>query len=167
MSGALLKLRCCLPGRSFEEFYQHNAIFLEPITTLRDSFDRSPLLFWTIGLVASQTHPSHGFLYDQLYEIQNQLLSGILHSAIQSIEVVHALLLLCLWPVPNTHGHKDPSWNYVSLAISAAIQLHCHKPLPECSAVADWASFGDTRPRDLSIPTQSLTWLSCFDISTQ
>jgi hypothetical protein len=82
------------------------------------------------------------------------------------MEAVHALLLICLWPVPQQHHVDDPSWEHIGIAINAAMRFHCHKPLPESSPIRGWKGLGSVTANDLNVTTQHMTWLACFDIST-
>ena len=117
-------------------------------------------------LVAAQSHDRHSAIYDQVASAHDNLLSGIVHIAIQRVETVQALLLLCLWPVPKPRAAYDPSWNYIGLAIHAAAQLGCHDPLPATSAARDWMGFGSGAARDVEPSIQASTWLACFRIGT-
>lgn len=137
------------------------------MVSLTGLLEQSPLLFWTIVLVACQMHDSYSNLYEQIYTIHHEYLSHIVHSAVKSVEVIHALLLLCLWPVPNTRHLDDPAWSYIGIAINAAMQLQCHKPWQHDSTISHWRTMLTGSVRDSSIPTLSMTWLSCFDISTR
>lgn len=103
-------------------------MFLQPVTSLSDLLTRAALLFWTIILVASQGHDRFAAVYHEVATEHERLLSPILRKAIQRIETIHALLLLCLWPVPQCQYFHNPAWNYAGLAIHAAMQLHCHSP---------------------------------------
>lgn len=128
---------------------------------------QSPLLFWTILLVASERYEGHDDLYDQLYVAHNTLISEILHIAIQKLDVVHALLVLCLWPVPKMRNVYDPSWNYVGLAIQAATSLNCHYPVEPNNLLAHYKGAGDTSAADMKPSNQATTWLYCFTISAR
>ena len=151
---------------SFEEFFLPHAPFLEPVSSLSRLADRSPLLFWTIVMISCQLHQNYSTLYNVALIAQRQLLSQEVLSASQSIESVHALLLVCLWPVPQEHHYDDPSWEHIGLAINAALRFNCHNPLPQNNPIRGWKVLGGASANDLSITTQHKTWLACFNIST-
>jgi hypothetical protein len=109
-------------------------------------------------------HSKYADLYAAISAEHEILLSDIVHAAIQSMDVLHALLCLCLWPVPKLRQQSDPSWNYIGLAINAAMHLNCHLHSHEGSPFADWRGFGGFTMRDIDTDTKNLTWLYCFDI---
>jgi len=138
------------------------------VTSIQQLIDNSPILFWTILLVSSQWHPSLSYLYGSIAAPHENLLYPVLHSAIWSIEILHALLLLCSWPIPKIRGIFDPSWNYSGLATNAAMQMGMHKPLSRY----DWFQAGlpeVTRNEDPSVTSRKrvMAWLSCFNINIQ
>lgn len=119
---------------------------------------------WTILLVASERYEGHNDIYEQLYAAHDALVSEILHISIQKLEVAHALMILCLWPVPKLRNVYDPGWNYIGLAIQAATSLNCHHPLEAANPVAHYKGPGDTLAADLDPINQAMTWLYCYNI---
>lgn len=146
--------------------YHPYLIFLQPCPSLSDLLTRSPLLFWTIILVASQDHARFAAVYQNVATEHERLLSPILQRAIQQIETIHALLLLCLWPIPQSRHFYNPAWNYAGLAIHAAMQLNCHSPLGPVSATNGWKGLGHVAVSELSTEDQARTWLGCFWVGT-
>jgi hypothetical protein len=157
-----LLTECC----SFGMHYQPYLMFLQTCPSLSDLLTRSPLLFWTIIQVASQDHPRFASIYQKVVAEHEGLLSPILQRAIQQMETIHALLLLCLWPIPQSQHFHNPAWNYVGLAIHAAMQLNCHSPLGPDSETSGWKGLGHVGMSELSIADQARTWLGCFWIGT-
>ncbi|KAI1874040.1 uncharacterized protein JN550_002619 [Neoarthrinium moseri] len=152
--------------RHFERHYRVHAPFLQPIHSLTHLYLNFPLLFWTICLVASQHHPTHGSLYEQLYLPHRELLATISTTAIRTAEEVHALLLLCSWPIPRRRGSLDPGWDYVGIAVNACMRMGFHKPLSEPPGSLDTAN--SLRPsHHVELEIQNLTWLGCFSIGTE
>ncbi|KAI1259445.1 hypothetical protein F5Y18DRAFT_297246 [Xylariaceae sp. FL1019] len=152
--------------KHFEQHYYARAPFLQQIHSLASCASESPLLFWTILLIASQHHEDHGHLYGQLFFPHRDLLASLSNFALQSIQEIHALLLLCLWPIPKEKEVLTPTWSYINLVISAAIKLNVHNPLPQDLVSQGWAG-GARTPTPISLRTRRLTWLACFSISTQ
>ena len=87
--------------RHYGRYYYRQLPILANVESIAALHHSNALLFWTILLVSSQWHPTLSNLYLRLVEPHEALLATILHSAIQPIETVHALLILCLWPVPK------------------------------------------------------------------
>lgn len=151
---------------SFGLHYQPYAMFLEPLTSISDLHARSPLLFWTIILVASQDNDRFAAVYQDAAKEHKELLSPILQRAIQRVETIHALLLLCLWPIPQSRHFNNPAWNYVGLAIHAAMQLDCHNPVSPNSEIHGWTGLGLVAVGELNTIEQAKTWLGCFWVGT-
>lgn len=87
--------------RHYGQYYYRHLPILANVKSLPDLHASNALLFWTIVLVSSQWHPTLSDLYLKLVGPHEALLSTVLHIAIQPIETVQALLILCLWPVPK------------------------------------------------------------------
>ena len=125
-----------------------------------------PLLFWTLILVASERHAEYSNLYQQLFIPHRELLAPLSSTAVQSVEEIHAILLLCLWPIPKRQLLHDPAYNYIGIAASASLRLNLHKPTPQDHIIkvrANWPYSVEY----VSVKAQYLTWLACFSISTQ
>lgn len=96
-------------------------------------------------------------------EIEN-LLTPILWKAVQYIETIHALLLLCLWPIPQPKYFQNPAWNYIGLAINAAMQLQCHNLSQSDSALSEWIGFGLAAEGGATKKAKARTWLGCVEV---
>jgi hypothetical protein len=151
---------------SFGVHYRPHALFLQPVTSLLDLLSRSPLLFWTIILISSQDHEKFTRINHEVAAEHEELLSPLLRKAIQHIETIHALLLLCPWPVPQSQYFQNPAWNYAGLSIHAAMQLHCHSPLGFGTEQTEWPGFGLAAEGEVNTVDQARTWLGCFRVGT-
>ena len=116
--------------------------------------------------MASQDHAQFAAVYAEVAAEHEALLSPIIQRAIQQIETIHALLLLCLWPIPQSRHFYNPAWNYVGLVIHAAMQLDCHSPLSPVNETNGWNGLGHVGVSELSIIDQARTWLGCFWVGT-
>ncbi|KAJ5097412.1 hypothetical protein N7456_008133 [Penicillium angulare] len=95
-----------------------------------------------------------------------KLLAQILYKAIDHIKTIHALLLLCLWPIPQPQYLQNPAWNYIGLAINAAMQLHCHTLSEPDTEEGEWRGFAPTTDSKVTNETKSRTWLGCVKVGT-
>lgn len=163
---SIQSLYCINSTLSFGLHYYPYAIFLQPVTSLSDLLARSPLLFWTIVLIASREHDRYTAVYNEVAASHEELLSPILRKAIQRIETIHALLLLCLWPFPQSQYFHNPAWNYVGLAVHAAVQLQCNSPLPSDRRQNMWPGFGLVPESVVDEVDHAWTWLGCFQVGT-
>lgn len=124
----------------------------------------SPLLFWTIILVTSQRNDKSEGLHLQLCDPSENQASRIVLTSTQSVEVVQALLLLCLWPISRLKEQDNPSWNYLGLAQNAALQMNLHSPIAKEAITGGWKGWGEVANKSYSPEYMSSNWLSCFDV---
>ncbi|KAF5616759.1 transcription factor SEF1 [Fusarium tjaetaba] len=103
-----------------------------------------------------------------LRPIQHEtMLSAIFVCAPLTIEMMHALLCLCLWPVPKVRLWQDLSWGYIGLVVNSAMGLNCHLPSnPLLNAQLKRNSSRRAVP-NIDAAVRDTTWLACFDISTR
>lgn len=118
-------------------------------------------------MIACRAHEQFTPLFDQVVHEHETALSEIFQVAIQRVEPLHALLLLCLWPIPQTRLMYDPSWNFVGLVTNAAMQLNFHNPVAPGSEAIHWKGFSDTLGSEITTELKALTWLGCFWIGIE
>lgn len=143
-----------------------HALFLRPVQSITRLINQSPLLFWTIMLVASHRFDDDG-IYDRLIEPLKSMLSRCLCTVITSIETIHVFLIHCLWPITEMGTLLDQSFHYVNLATATAIQMNCHRPLPENNIARNWKPWVKHPSRRFDIAVGDVTWLACFELSAR
>ena len=142
-----------------DNFYRHVPV-LEPCTSIRALYQSSTILFWTILLTSCQYCRPHIISYEELLPHQHKLLTSRLVGK-PSMELVHVLLLLGVFPPPLLHQHDDPCWSSCGTAVNMAMQLGFHRPD---------SSYEYFRPMDKVVTTAHFrrrTWLVCFIVSTR
>lgn len=90
-------------------------------------YSQSQLLFWTVMLTAclSDLEPS---LYIKLSSLIKQLaIETCWIRTPRSTHISQALLILCIWPLPNQKVLDDCSYRFVGLAKSLSYQLGLHR----------------------------------------
>ncbi|KAI7762965.1 hypothetical protein LZL87_013067 [Fusarium oxysporum] len=103
-----------------------------------------------------------------LRPIQHEaMLSGTYLRAPLTIEMMHALLCLCLWPVPKLRLWQDLSWGYIGLVVNSAMQLNCHLPSNPLLNAQLRRNASRRAVPDIDAAVRDTTWLACFDISTR
>lgn len=77
----------------------------------------------------------------------------------RSVEVVQALLLLCLWPFPFGSTLGDPSFVYCGLATQIGLQIGLHRP----TLSQEFSS----RPQVLEVDerVRQSTWVACYVVN--
>lgn len=153
---------------SFDSYYRPHAKFLRPIrTSLSEYSQSSPHLFWIIILCSSQMHAKHAHMYPSIVTEHEAMLSATFVCAPLAIEMMHALLCLCLWPVPKLRLWQDLSWGYIGLVVNSAMQLNCHLPSNPLLNTQLRRNASRRAVPDIDAAVRDTTWLACFDISTR
>lgn len=132
-------------------------LLLDPKTVI-DSYDKEPLLFWSILTIASKDSEKHAAMNTRLQILSRQLAADIILLGNRSIHLVQALLLLCVWSSPHGSMNKEPLSMYCALAISMARSLGLHRPQHPFAFFAAMSSELET------LEVRRSTWLSCFII---
>lgn len=100
-----------------------------PILRIRDPdecFDACPTLFWIIVYVASRRYPRDRSLFPLLVDHLGKDIWLMASSPAMNYEGVHALLILCNWPLPTVRFVTDPSPTFGAMALQSAMFLGCH-----------------------------------------
>jgi hypothetical protein len=142
---------------SYARFHHQHLPIVDTSVSLESIHMSSPLLFWTIAVVTCRHDPRYQDLYQTLTAPYEELLSTILVRSINSLKNIQAILLLCIWPFPVRHQHDEPSLNYCSMAVSAAMQMGLHRP-----GYSTEYKISDMTESDLD---KTITWMACVQIS--
>lgn len=96
-------------------------------TTASELYSQSQLLFWVVCLTACLSDPEPT-LYNQLSSLIKQLaIETCWIRTPRSTHISQALLILCMWPLPNQKVLDDCSYRFVGLAKSLGYQLGLHR----------------------------------------
>lgn len=90
-------------------------------------YSQSPMLFWTVMMIASQSEPTSD-LYVSLVDPIKRLMTEVCWlQTPRSSHIVQALILLSMWPLPNEKMLDDPSQRFITLANCLGLQLGMHR----------------------------------------
>ena len=117
-------------------------------------YERCPLLFWTICATASAEGPRMKF-----EEPVRTQIAQILDPCFSSVEVVQALLILCMWPFAFVSQKSDPSFIYGGIATQIALQIGLHRPAMDESLNSDQGSVNQEEE------IRATTWIACFIVN--
>jgi Fungal specific transcription factor domain len=123
-------------------------------TSPESVYDKCPLLFWVICAVASST--------TTMLELQpdiQAMVSQITVNPPRSVEVVQALLILCMWPFPFYSTLSDPSFLYCGIAMQIGLQIGLHRP----SMSHEFSSRKEVLEVDDHV--RRTTWIACFIVN--
>ncbi|KAI1026519.1 hypothetical protein LB503_013555 [Fusarium chuoi] len=152
----------------FDSYYRPHAKFLRPIrTSLSEYSQSSPHLFWTIILCSCHMHPKHAHMYSSIVTEHEAMLSATVLRAPLTIEMMHALLCLCLWPVPKLRLWQDLSWGYIGLVVNSAMQLNCHLPSNPLLNMHLRRNASRRAVPNIDAAVRDTTWLACFEMNTR
>lgn len=113
----------------------------------------SPILFWTILIISSRWHSDLSHIYDMILEDYRNLLAHTLLNAIEAIETIQAILLLCFWPLSVERQPDDPSWYYCGMITNAAMKMDIHQITGFDGTKSDFT--------EKQIRIRRLTWIAC------
>lgn len=151
---------------SFNTHYRRYIHFFQPAISAPNIFKRSPFLFWTMILISSRANEHHPEIHDELLPGFDKFLAPVCQRPIRQIETIHALLLLCLWPVPRPRTSKNPTQDYLSLARDTAMQLNCHQISAMDSAQSRLSGFRDRTAESAANEAKARTWLGYVYVDT-
>ncbi|KIW97452.1 uncharacterized protein Z519_01036 [Cladophialophora bantiana CBS 173.52] len=118
-------------------------------------YERCVTLFWVICAVASPDTAR-----SQFEGPIRGLISDVLDPAKGStVEMVQAILILCMWPFPFTNQRTDSSFIYSGIATQISLSIGLHRPASD-------ADFGnETSERYVDEEIRRTTWLACFIVA--
>lgn len=152
-----------LMSKSFEEFYLPHMPILEPVTSFGDFYAASSMLFWAIIFVSARHHPMHSELHPKIHEPYRISFGKFLTRPVHSLKDLHALLILIQWPFEVETQQEDPAWIYAGMAVNTALYMGLNR-------LEDENSFGIlTRhfQQMANLRCRKMTWMKCFQLSTQ
>ncbi|KAF4952737.1 hypothetical protein FGADI_6489 [Fusarium gaditjirri] len=106
-------------------------------------------------------------MYSSIVTEHEAMLSTTLLRAPLTIEIIHALLCLCLWPIPKLRLWQDLSWVYIGLVVNSAMQINCHLPSNPLLNTHLRRNSSRRAIPDIDSTVRDTTWLACFDTSTR
>lgn len=115
-----------------------------------------PLLFWAICAV-----PAPPAIRSQLEPRLKGMVSNVLLEPPGSVEIVQALLILCMWPPSFSWNRHDPSLLYSGIAIHMGLQLGLHRP----TLAREFCLDDDHLQAEPDSETKKTTWLACYIVS--
>ncbi|KAH8882147.1 hypothetical protein GQ53DRAFT_462617 [Thozetella sp. PMI_491] len=125
--------------------------------SINQVYQSSPFLFWTIiaVVVTRLTTRFEPGLDTRLQEPVRQMVSREALVSPLPLHKIHALLILCTWPLPAESQNQDPSWLYAGVAVNAARYMGLHR----ASAPPPLRSIGVVSG---GLQSRTRTWLVCF-----
>ncbi|KAI9740821.1 MAG: hypothetical protein M1818_004426 [Claussenomyces sp. TS43310] len=140
----------------FFTFFHPFLPLLDPHMTADHYFSLSPLLGWTIVLIASRRSPHEPTLMGTLSTAYNKLLWASISEMPQAYHVVKALCLICMWPLPINSSSIDPTFMISGIMMQIALQTGLHRP----SHAQDFGKYVK-EVNESEIRDRALTWAAC------
>jgi hypothetical protein len=137
--------------------YPHFPV-LDTSETRTEMYEKSPLLFWTVIIVASKCSANYSHLYDLLGPAHESMLAASIVKVTRSVPQLHAILILTMWPLPYPGPTHDPSWGYCGLAMNAALQMGMHRP-------GFHREYGFPDLSQEQVQLRTVTWMMAFQTS--
>ena len=111
---------------SFATHYSPQVPIVEQPMLLDATFEKSPLLFWTIVTLGSRKYSQDPTVFHQLSHRMINLVFQSLKSRQSPIQTVQALVLLCAWPLPVKHLLNDKIHTLAGACMQLALQIGLH-----------------------------------------
>ncbi|KAF4977224.1 hypothetical protein FZEAL_6221, partial [Fusarium zealandicum] len=112
----------------FEKYLQCFHPYL-PVLRKRDPdecYEACPTLFWAVIFVASRRYARDEQVFLALPDRLNRDIWTLPAAVALDLESIHALLLICAWPLPSIRFVTDPSPMLISSALSSCMLLGLH-----------------------------------------
>lgn len=126
-------------------------------------YDTHPILFWTILYVSSRRFSRDETLYTALVEELSNTPWLMLSTASATLESVHALLIVCNWPLPTIRFLTDPCPSLLAVATVACMQLGLHLG----KGTGEAYGCGERHNAKCSDEEAASTWFACCTLSTK
>lgn len=146
-----------LTSGSFFHHYNPYAPLLDPAVSPDEYYERSPLLFWVIVLVASRRFSEEPGLLVSLTGPVKKILWDAIANPPHTWHIVQAILLACLWPFPTSSLSSDITPILLSTAHTVAVRLGLHRP----EAIQDFSRTKRRLSPD-EIKETARTWATCY-----
>lgn len=115
----------------FQEFFTNYHEFMPLLDSAKSPdfyFEQSPLLFWTVIVIAARHFGPDPELLARLTNPYTHLVWSTMSKVPQNYHVVKALCLLCTWPLPTSSTSSDPTFMFSGLMMKIAKQVGLHRP---------------------------------------
>ena len=112
----------------FDEVLHRHLPIQEPCTSIQALYESSELLYWAIILTSARMHALYGNLYQELVPHVRALIPTKMLEVPHTLALLHAILIMCTWPLPVQSQWEDPTWMMSGLAINMAMTMGIHKP---------------------------------------
>ena len=119
-------------------------------------YSSCPLLFWAICAV-----PAPPTIRSKLEPHLKGLVSSVLLEPPGSLEIVQALLIMCMWPPSFSWNRHDSSLIYSGIAIHMGLQLGLHRP----GLAGEFCLEVDDLQPERDVESKKTTWLACYIVS--
>lgn len=91
-----------------------------------ECYEANPTLFWVIIFVTARRYTHDPELFNVVCESLSKDIWTLLSNPIMSLEAVHALMLMCAWPLPTIRFATDPSTTFAGIAMNVCMLLGLH-----------------------------------------
>lgn len=144
------------------EYYHRLFPVLDSQLNIWNVRSQSPLLFWTIIATASRHSPQHQDVFENLQKLLPTLVTEQLFYRSYTLAPCHALLILCIWPLPISKQREDVRWVYSGMAMQMATLAGLHK----LDSAHEYDRAGTTRASHLDRNLLCRTWYCCCYVNS-
>lgn len=120
-------------------------------------------LFWTILYVSLRRFAKSVELYNGIVDELSNTPWLMLSTASATLESVHALLIICNWPLPTIRILTDPCPSLLAVATVASMQLGLHLG----KGTGEAFGCGERHNAKCTDEEAASTWLACCTLATR
>ena len=115
-----------LSPRFLLHYHPFMPILRSKVQAPNECYEACPLLFWTVLLIACRRYAKAQNLFDVLTEHIGKEMWPVCTSLHQSMEAIHAVLLLCTWPLISVRLVSDSCMLLTQSAMNGCASLGLH-----------------------------------------
>lgn len=88
-----------------------------------ECYQACPTLFWIVIYVSCRRYAKEEHVFTSLVDQLEHDVGPLISAPAMDLETIHAILIICAWPLPTIRFVADPSLTLISAALSACLLL--------------------------------------------
>ncbi|KAH6984971.1 hypothetical protein BKA56DRAFT_582033 [Ilyonectria sp. MPI-CAGE-AT-0026] len=118
-----------IPGEDIDWYFEKYLQCFHPyLPVLRkknpdECYQACPTLFWIVIYVSCRRYAKEEHVFTSLVDQLEHDVGPLISAPAMDLETIHAILIICAWPLPSIRFVADPSLTLISAALSACLLL--------------------------------------------
>ncbi|KAH7144011.1 putative C6 transcription factor [Dactylonectria macrodidyma] len=121
-----------IPGEDIDWYFEKYLQSFHPyLPVLRkknpdECYQACPTLFWLVIYVSCRRYSRDEHVFTSLVDQLERNVGSLISAPVMDLEAIHAILLMCAWPLPTIRFVADPSVTSISAALTGCLLLGLH-----------------------------------------